>query len=301
MGALRTGALTRRRGGLRAADLEYAVLDMETTGLEPGSGARVVEIAVVRVRGDGTVVDEFTTLVNPRTEVRGQEFHGIADGDTLGAPTVDRLVPRLAALLSGAVVVSHNLDFEHRFLNAELVSAGLPAGQSGLCTLRALRSQVDLDYYSLPKACFVLSGDWPTGQHTALGDARACAKLLVEMVANAPGELRYHGPAPRLLPVPGEPYGAEPVRWKPRTSAPPGGLAVRRAWQANWRGTELDPLLCGGPFGAPDRAVAEVAAYRGTRFRERLATVAALTGGIAVTAAGSMLVRRAGGLRGRTG
>jgi DNA polymerase-3 subunit epsilon len=288
MGTLRMGALTRRRVGMRAADLEYAVLDTETTGLEPRTGARIVEVAVVRVRGDGKVVEEFSTLVDPRDEVRGQEFHGIGDSDTVGAPTAAQLVPRLSRLLSGAVVVSHNLDFEQRFLAAELVPAGLPAGQSGLCTLRALRSQLDLDRYSLPKASYQLSGDWPTGQHTALGDARACAKLLVEMIANAPGELRYSGPAPRLLPAAAEP-AAVPTRWKPRTAPPPGGLDPLRPWRARWRAMELDPLLCGGAFGATDRAIAELAAHRDTRLRERVATAAAVTGGIAATVAGGML------------
>lgn len=300
MGTLRMGALTRRRVGLRAADLEYAVLDMETTGLDPRSGARIVEIAVVRVRGDGTLLREFSTLVDPRAQVLGREFHGIGDGDTLGAPTVARLAPRLAELLSGAVVVSHNLDFELRFLGSELVPAGLPTGQSGLCTLRALRSQIDLDRYSLPKASFRLSGDWPTGQHTALGDARACAKLLVEMIANAPGELRYSGPAPRTLTVPEPepepgPWGVvEPVRWKPRTSSLPGGLAPLSPWKAQWRPRELDALLCGGAFAATDRAVAEMAAQRDSRFRERLGTAAAVTGGLAATAAGGLLMRLAG-------
>ncbi|GAB2489171.1 3'-5' exonuclease [Nocardiopsis aegyptia] len=288
MGTLRMGALTRRRVGMRAADLEYAVLDTETTGLEPRTGARIVEVAVVRVRGDGTVVEEFSTLVDPRAEVRGQEFHGIGDSDTVGAPTVAQLAPRLARLLSGAVVVSHNLDFEQRFLAAELVPAGLPAGQSGLCTLRALRSQLSLERYSLPKASYQLSGDWPTGQHTALGDARACAKLLVEMIANAPGELRYSGPAPRLLPIPADPVGL-PTRWKPRTAPPPGGLDPLRPWRARWRALELDPLLCGGSFGTTDRAIAELAAHRDTRLRERVATAAAVTGGIAATVAGGLL------------
>ncbi|WP_433698188.1 3'-5' exonuclease [Nocardiopsis sp. CA-288880] len=300
MGTLRMGALTRRRVGMRAADLEYAVLDMETTGLEPREGARIVEIAVVRVRGDGKVVEEFSTLVDPRAEVGGREFHGIGEGDTVGAPVIAQVVPRLAELLSGAVVVSHNLDFELRFLGSELVPAGLPTGQSGLCTLRALRSQIDLDRYSLPKASFRLGGDWPTGQHTALGDARACAKLLAEMIANAPGELRYNGPAPRTLAVPEAapvrgPWGVvEPVRWKPRTASVPGGLAPLSPWRADWRPRELDALLCGGAFGATDRAIAELAAQRDTRFRERLATAAAVTGGIAATAAGGLLVRMAG-------
>ena len=84
--AVRIGALTRRRGRYRARDLEYAVVDVETTGLRPEGGARVCEIAVVRMRGDGTVLREFTTLVDPRIKVTGQEFHGIAQGDVVGAP-----------------------------------------------------------------------------------------------------------------------------------------------------------------------------------------------------------------------
>ena len=299
MGTLRTGALTRRRVGTRAADLEYAVLDVETTGLDPREGARLVEIAVVRVRGDGKLVEEFSTLVDPRAPVSGQEFHGIGEGDVIGAPRTEQIVPRIAQLLSGAVVVGHNLDFEERFLAAELVPAGLPRGQSGLCTLRALRAQLDLPRYSLPRATHLLSGDWPTGQHTALGDARACAKLLVEMIANAPGELRYTGPAPRFLQgevLSGEGVDlGEAVRWKPRTTPAPGGLEPLSAWNAPWRGTELDAVLCGGAFGATDRAIAEMAAHRDARLRERLAAVAAVTGGIAATVAGGLLLRMAGG------
>ncbi|WP_159943007.1 MULTISPECIES: PolC-type DNA polymerase III [unclassified Nocardiopsis] len=293
MGTLRTGALTRRRVGMRAADLEYAVLDMETTGLEPGRGARVVEVAVVRVRGDGKLVEEFSTLVDPGGPVGGQEFHGIGASDTVGAPAIAQVVPRLTELLSGAVVVSHNLDFERRFLEAELVPAGLPGGQAGLCTLRALRSQVELDRYSLPRASHRLSGDWPTGQHTALGDARACAKLLAELLTNAPGELRYSGPAPRRLAVPERSAAVGPVRWKPRTAPPPGGLPPLSPWRASWRPRELDPALCGGAFDEADRAAAETAAHRDSRARERLAVAAAVTGGIAATAAGGLLARLA--------
>lgn len=304
MGTLRTGALTRRRVGTRAADLEYAVLDVETTGLDPREGARLVEIAVVRVRGDGTLVEEFSTLVDPRAPLSGQEFHGIGEGDVIGAPRAETIVPRVSQLLSGAVVVCHNLDFEERFLTSELVPAGLPRGLSGLCTLRALRSQLDLPRYSLPRATHLLSGEWPTGQHTALGDARACARLLVEMIANAPGELRYTGPEPRVLRADVSSAGEgsdEPVRWKPRTTPLPGGLTPLNPWNARWRGSELDAALCGGAFRETERAVAESAARRGSRMRSRVATAAAVTGGIAATVAGGLLVRLAGGRGGRRG
>ncbi|MFE1101390.1 PolC-type DNA polymerase III [Nocardiopsis alba] len=296
MGTLRTGALTRRRVGTPAADLEYAVLDVETTGLDPREGARLVEIAVIRVRGDGRIVDEFSTLVDPRAPIGGREFHGIGESDVLGAPRAEEVVPRIARLLSGAVVVGHNLDFEERFLASELVPAGLPEGQSGLCTLRALRSQLDLARYSLPRASYLLSGDWPTGQHTALGDARACAKLLVEMIGNAPGELRYTGPAPRFLQ--GDAPEETPVRWKPRTTSGASGWAPRDSWSARWRPRELDARLCGGAFRDAEREAAEQAARRETLVRERWALAAGLTGGVAATVAGGLLLRMAGAARG---
>ena len=295
MGTLRTGALTRRRVGTRAADLEYAVLDVETTGLDPREGARLVEIAVVRVHGDGRIIDEFSTLVDPRAPIGGQEFHGIGEGDVIGAPRIAQLVPRIARSLSGAVVVGHNLDFEERFLAAELVPAGLPTGQSGLCTLRSLRSQLDLPRYSLPRASHLLSGAWPTGQHTALGDARACARLLVEMIANAPGELYYAGPSPRFLQ--GEVPEEEPVRFKSRTTPSVDEWLPLRDWSARWRSHELDPLLCGGAFRESERTRAEAAARRDARVRERLARAAVVTGGVAATVAGGLLLRMAGAPR----
>ena len=45
--------------------LEYAIVDVETTGGAWSRGHRITEIAAVRVRGDGTVVDEFRSLINP--------------------------------------------------------------------------------------------------------------------------------------------------------------------------------------------------------------------------------------------
>ncbi|GLU47652.1 3'-5' exonuclease [Nocardiopsis ansamitocini] len=290
--AVHIGALTRGRGGHRALDLEYAVVDVETTGLLPEKGARVCEIAVVRMRGDGTVLREFTTLVDPRIAVTGQEFHGIADGDVVGAPRIGELTGELTELFSGAVLVGHNLDFEDAFLTAELVATGLPAGLPGLCTLRTLRSQVELERYSLARASHALGGDWPTGQHTALGDARACAQLLAELLHNAPGELRYLGPDPVVLA--GRPSAA--ARAKPRRSVSvsprrPAGSAPRpapvgrlRPWPRLWNRLELDPRLCVGSFGPPERSLALAEALRRFRRRRTASVIAAFTATVATAA-----------------
>lgn len=291
--AVRMGALTRNRGGVRALDLEYAVVDVETTGLHPDQGARVCEIAVVRMRGDGTVLREFTTLVDPRAVVTGQEFHGIADGDVVGAPRAAELVGELCALFSGAVLVGHNLDFENAFLASEFVPAGLPPELPGLCTLRTLRSQVRLERYSLARASHALSGEWPTGQHTALGDARACAQLLAELLHNAPGELRYTGPVPVLLPGASGAARVKPRRSVSAVARLPAGSVVRavpvrelRSWPRLWRRLELDPRLCAGRFGAAEREWARSRARLASRRCRALSAAAALTG----TAAAAALV-----------
>ncbi|WP_184080408.1 3'-5' exonuclease [Nocardiopsis mwathae] len=304
--AFRRGALTRSRSAGRSArGLDYAVVDVETTGLDPDRGARVCEIAVVRMRGDGTVTRELNTLVNPGRPVTGQEFHSIGPGDVIGAPQAADLVGVLAELFSGAVVVGHHLDFEGAFLAAEFVPAGLPADLPGLCTLRTLRSQVDLNRYALPRASHALSGHWPSGQHTALGDARACAQLLAELLHNAPGELRYVGPEPeRLADGATEPAATGPgetVRLKPRTPVVSGLRlsAVREGparppatWPRRWRPLEFDPGLCGGRFGEAEREQAAHDARRRAATRNLLAASAALTGTLASTAAARLLLRR---------
>ena len=66
--------------------VEFSVVDVETTGLFPGGHDRVIEIAVVRVRGDGAFVDEYCTLVNPERDVGPTHVHGIRTRDILEAP-----------------------------------------------------------------------------------------------------------------------------------------------------------------------------------------------------------------------
>ncbi|PRX95720.1 3'-5' exonuclease [Allonocardiopsis opalescens] len=291
------GRLTRARGGADPRRLDYAVIDVETTGLDPAEGARVCEIAVVRMHGDGTVQREYATLVDPGVPVLGTAFHGITDGDVAAAPSVRDIAGDLTELLSGAVLVGHKLEFEESFLAAQFAPEGLPGELPGLCTLRAVRSQLDLPRYSLAQATHALTAHWPTGQHTALGDARACAQLLAELIGNAPRSLHYAGPTPRQLTGP-PPSGRVKERgplsaaWRGRGAEQEldgshprvlDGRPALRHWTPRWRALELDPSYCGGPFTPAERAVAvEMAELRHRRRRLTglaAAAVLALGGG----------------------
>ena len=108
------------------AQLEFCVLDVETTGLDAGCN-RIVELALVRMDAHGRVLDELHTVVDPDGDGAGPtQVHGITDADLRGAPTFAQLAPAVRHLIGGALVVSHNAHFDIAFLHAELARAGLP-------------------------------------------------------------------------------------------------------------------------------------------------------------------------------
>ncbi|GAA4953820.1 hypothetical protein GCM10023205_14150 [Yinghuangia aomiensis] len=176
--------------------LEFAIVDLETTGFSPGRGDRIVEIGVVRMAGDGRVLREWTTLLDPGRGVGATQVHRITAADVRGAPRFADIAGELAALFAGAVVVAHNASFEQRFLEAEFAAAGiamplLPA----LCTMRLARTTgLDLPDHKLGTCCAHFGLDFPDA-HAALADARVTARLL-------PLLLRTAGAGALALPVP---------------------------------------------------------------------------------------------------
>lgn len=195
------GALARS-AGVDPRALTFAVLDVETTGLHPDRGARVCEIAVVRMRGDGEVVDEYATLVSPECPIRNDFYHGITDMHVSGAPTFRQVAGDVLARLGNAIVVGHNLEYEQRFLITEFGRMGLRLqGIPGLCTMVAARFQLDRYTYRLPDIATLVTDEWPAAQHTALGDARATGLVLAALINQAPQRLSWYGPAPVPLPA----------------------------------------------------------------------------------------------------
>lgn len=156
---------------------EIAVVDVETTGLFPGGVDRVIEIGIVRMAIDGTILDEYATLVNPGRDIGRTDIHGIRAGDVLEAPAFADVVGDVCARLQGAIVGGHNVEFDARFLEAELKRAGhaLPAIQL-LCSMRMFGG-------SLVSCC--RDHGIEIGQaHSALHDARATARLLARWLAD---------------------------------------------------------------------------------------------------------------------
>jgi ATP-dependent Lhr-like helicase len=165
-------ALRRRLG-----ELSFAVVDVETTGLDPAVD-HVLEIAVVRIGADGDVRDEFSTLVAAPT-VGAVAVHGITAAHLVGAPRFSEVADSLRARLVADLVVGHNASFDLAFLHNEFARCGGHLPQLPfLCTI-ALGRLLDIEprRTRLATAC-ERRGIALQRQHAALDDARATAALL---------------------------------------------------------------------------------------------------------------------------
>jgi DNA polymerase-3 subunit epsilon len=172
----------------------FAVVDLETSGLSTRRH-RVLQIGLVVVEADGTVLDEWDTLVRlgwPLQRVGPTELHGITRRSLKGAPALDAALDELGARLVGSIFTAHNAAFDAGFLAratrrrpaTDPVRSGI---EPSLCTLRMSRCLDPLRERShrLVDVCerYDVRLDRP---HDALADAAATAAVL-------PHLLRAHG------------------------------------------------------------------------------------------------------------
>jgi DNA polymerase III epsilon subunit family exonuclease len=183
-------SLTRNPTPYPASAATFTAIDLETTGLDAVTD-RIVEIGLVKFTADGTIIDEFATLVNnPGSDASARAVHGIDDADLVGAPKTKQVMDEALAFMSGTVLVAHNCDFEERFLAsaARRVNRPLPTLVS-VCTLQSSRRQLEGRAFSLTAMYKTATGGWSDQRHTALGDARAVRAVLLWLLRNAPRPL----------------------------------------------------------------------------------------------------------------
>src|SRR4030043_2437657 len=92
--------------------INFAVVDLETTGLFPDRNDRILEVAVIRMNEEGDIVDEYNSLVNPHRDVGPTHIHGISSKDVISAPNFGDIAGDIIHLITGAIFVSHNVHFD---------------------------------------------------------------------------------------------------------------------------------------------------------------------------------------------
>jgi DNA polymerase III epsilon subunit family exonuclease len=176
-------------------NVPVVVVDTETTGLFPGVGHRIVELAAIRMEANTTndwlVTDEFSQLLNPGRSMdpEASRINGIADADLLGKPSFEDISAMFFALLEGALLVAHNAQFDASFLSMELYIMSIynpgvdyhSIDNPWLCTMMLARNNFHYGRNSLGHIAQILGVR--TGRaHRALGDVYTTAEILKRMV-----------------------------------------------------------------------------------------------------------------------
>ena len=162
------------------SDTTFAVLDLETSGGSPKSGAGITEIGVVKVRG-GVVLGTFQSFVDPGHSLPPfiTQLTGITDEMLFQSPKIALLLPQLFEFLGApeeTVLVAQNAPFDLSFLTFATRESGLtwpayPVLDTAIIARKVLtRDEVPNCKLSTLAEFF---GTKTTPNHRALDDARA--------------------------------------------------------------------------------------------------------------------------------
>lgn len=111
---------------LKLNDVEFVIFDTETTGLNPYSGDRIVEIAGVRIKG-GRKISSIQALINPNRPISEAAFavNRISADMLKDAPSAREVLPAFLDFIRGSCICSYNAGFDLDFLNNELKLSGI--------------------------------------------------------------------------------------------------------------------------------------------------------------------------------
>ncbi len=204
---------------LPITEVPLAVLDVETTGLRPEGGDRVVEIALARSVG-GSVLDTYQSLVNPGRPMGAgaQRVNGISDEMVADAPTFGEIADEVLTFCDGTVLVGHNAPFDLAFINSELFIAGRALPRLiALDTLRLARHYFPSGSYSLGNLAAAMGVEVEGRAHRALADVLMThgvfkqimrdlwprgVRTLQDYMQAQGGSLEYGGVDPKRVPAP---------------------------------------------------------------------------------------------------
>ena len=103
------------------------VFDTETTGLDPKTGDRMVEIGCIEMVNLVPTGETFHAYFNPERDMPAgaEAVHGLSAAFLSDKPLFRDSVSELLAFLADSPLVAHNAGFDFGFLNAELAHRGL--------------------------------------------------------------------------------------------------------------------------------------------------------------------------------
>ena len=162
------------------------IFDTETTGLDPKTGDRMVEIGCIEMVGRVETGRTFHAYFNPERDmpVEAERVHGLSAAFLATKPKFAESADELLEFLGDAPLVAHNAGFDFGFLNNELELAGREAisMERMVDTVAIARRKHPGAKLSLDALCTRYGIDRSHRvKHGALLDAELLAQVYVEL------------------------------------------------------------------------------------------------------------------------
>ncbi|CAA7614026.1 DNA polymerase III subunit epsilon [Candidatus Terasakiella magnetica] len=163
------------------------VLDTETTGFDPLSGHRLVEIGCVELHNHLPTGEVFHRYVNPERDMPEEAFkvHGLSAEFLSDKPLFAEVVTDFLDFIGDSLLVIHNAEFDMRFINAELARIGFPTlpMSRSLDTVAMARKRFPGAQANLDALCrrFEIDNTHRT-KHGALLDSELLAEVYLQLI-----------------------------------------------------------------------------------------------------------------------
>ena len=170
------------------SELEFSILDFETTGLYPYNGDRIIEIGITRINHTKDLA-QFESLINPLVPIPEAvtKINYITQEMVKEAPLIEDKIDSLMDFIKNSVIVAHNLSFDLSFLNFQLQKMQRNKVDLWMVdTIKVAKALFpELERYSLShitKALKIRNEE----SHRALSDTKATAKIFRKFIQNLP-------------------------------------------------------------------------------------------------------------------
>ena len=163
------------------------IFDTETTGLDPNTGDRIVEIGCVECINHVPTGATFHVYINPERDMPEAAFkvHGLSSDFLRDKPVFAAIAQDFVDFIGDAKLVAHNAFFDLGFINAELKRLGYDIVDSSriVDTLALARKKNPFGPNSLDALCarYGIDNSRRT-KHGALLDAEILAEVYLEMM-----------------------------------------------------------------------------------------------------------------------
>jgi DNA polymerase-3 subunit epsilon len=163
------------------------VLDTETTGMDPATGDRLVEIGCVEMENHLPTGRHYHVYINPERDVPAAAVavHGLTSAFLKDKPTFGEIVGDFTDFIGDSMLVIHNAEFDVKFLNAELKMFGFGPldGKRVLDTVAMARKKFPGSPANLDALCRRFNIDNSNRTlHGALLDAQLLAEVYLELL-----------------------------------------------------------------------------------------------------------------------